>query len=102
LDRGNANPGAIGSDFNRLGVEFWTRVYADYPRNDRRRGLLENLNAWRNAIAHQDFDPSKLGGVAALHLPQVRAWRRTCNRLARSFDNVLRAHIAALTGAAPW
>ena len=61
LDRGNANPGTIGSDFNRLGVEFWTRVYADYPRNDRRRELLENLSAWRNAIAHQDFEPAKLG-----------------------------------------
>src|SRR5712692_5986443 len=34
LDRGNANPGTIGSDFNRLGVEFWRQVYTDYPRND--------------------------------------------------------------------
>lgn len=41
LERGNANPGAIGSDFNRLGVEFWTRVYAHHPRNKRRRKLLE-------------------------------------------------------------
>ena len=47
LDRGNANPSTIGSDFNRLGVEFWRLVYDDYPKNDRRRQLLEELNQWR-------------------------------------------------------
>ena len=102
LDRGNANPGAIGSDFNRLSIEFWNDVYADCPGNDRRRGLLENLNTWRNAIAHQDFDPTQLGGNTTLHLAQVQRWRRACNRLARSFDDVMRTHILALTGAAPW
>src|ERR1700684_508260 len=28
LDRQNPQPGAIGSDFNRLGVDFWTAIYA--------------------------------------------------------------------------
>lgn len=58
LDRGNPHPGAIGSDFNRLGVDFWTEVYSLDARNERRRELLQELNDWRNAIAHQDFDPS--------------------------------------------
>ena len=102
LDRGNANPSTIGSDFNRLGVEFWRQVYGDYPRNDRRRALLEELNQWRNAIAHQDFDPLALAGGAVLHLPQVRRWRRTCNRLALSFDNVMQGHLTAITGVSPW
>ena len=101
LDRGNANPGNIGADFNRLGVEFWTRVDADHPGNDRRRQLLEHLNNWRNAIAHQDFDPRKLG-VLTLRLSQVRRWRLACNRLALSFDNIMNKHILAVTGAAPW
>ena len=101
LDRGNANPGNIGADFNRLGVEFWTRVDADHPGNDRRRQLLEHLNDWRNAIAHQDFDPRKLG-VLTLRLSQVRRWRLACNRLALSFDNIMHKHILAVTGAAPW
>ena len=26
LDRGNPHPGGIGSDFNRLGVDFWPEV----------------------------------------------------------------------------
>ena len=102
LDRGNANPSTIGSDFNRLGVEFWLQVYADHPHNDRRKVLLEELNQWRNAIAHHDFDPAALGGTTVLHLSQVRAWRRACNRLALSFDNVMQAYLAATTGVSPW
>lgn len=102
LDRGNATPSAIGSDFNRLGVEFWIRVYADYSGNHRRRELLEQLNLWRNAIAHQDFDPSLLGGSTVLHLPRVRAWRNACCRLALSFDNVMRARLQTVTGVFPW
>jgi hypothetical protein len=102
LDRGNANPGNIGADFNRLGVEFWTKVDADHSGNDRRRQMLEQLNNWRNAIAHQDFDPSKLGGASTLRLSQVRRWRLACNRLALSFDNIMYKHVLAVTGAAPW
>lgn len=102
LDRGNANPSAIGSDFNRLGVEFWREVYDDHPRNDRRRQLLEELNQWRNAIAHQTFDPAALGGTTVLHLAKVKAWRKACNRLALSFDNVMRGHLTTITGKLPW
>jgi hypothetical protein len=101
LDRGNANPSTIGSDFNRLGVEFWRQVYADRPHNERRKGLLEQLNQWRNAIAHHDFDPATLGGTTRLHLHQLRAWRRACNRLARSFDDVMQAYLTGITGFPP-
>jgi hypothetical protein len=100
LDRGNANPSTIGSDFNRLGVEFWKQVYSDHPRNDRRKEMLEELNRWRNAIAHQDFHP--VGGSSILHLPRVKAWRKACNRLALSFDHVMHAHLAAIIGVSPW
>jgi hypothetical protein len=102
LDKGNANPGNIGSDFNRLGVLFWTQVYTDDSDNEERRQLLEDLNTWRNAIAHQDFDPSKLGGTTMLPLSQVRKWRRTCNRLALSFDKIMHTQLVVVTGSAPW
>src|SRR4051812_22747010 len=62
LDKGNPNPGNIGPDFNRLGIPFWPSVLSHDRRNERRRNQLEELNAWRNAIAHQDFDPAKLSG----------------------------------------
>lgn len=102
LDKGNANPGNIGADFSRLGVQFWTQVYADDSGNAKRRELLEDLNTWRNAIAHQDFDPSKLGGVTTLHLSQIRKWRKACDRLALSFDNIMHKHIITVTGSSPW
>jgi hypothetical protein len=102
LDRGNASPGNIGADFNRLGLEFWTLVYNFQAQNERRRELLEELNTWRNAIAHQDFDPHLLGGTIVLQLPRVRRWRRSCRGLARFFDRVLRDHIANTTRAVPW
>jgi hypothetical protein len=101
LERGNATPGTLSSDFNRLDLDFWTRVYADDPRNRPRREALGELNAWRNAIAHQNFDPAVFGGTT-LHLPQVRLWRRACVGLAKSFDRVMYAHLLTITGTPPW
>jgi hypothetical protein len=33
LDKGNANPGNLGNDFNRLGLEFWDEVKKLGTRN---------------------------------------------------------------------
>lgn len=103
LDSGNPTPGNIGADFNRLGLTFWPPVDADHPRNPQRKALLEDLNRWRNAIAHNDFTPAMLrGGRPRLPLADVQEWRRACDGLARSFDKVLRAHLLQLNGRAPW
>jgi hypothetical protein len=102
LDRGNPNPGNIGADFGRLGIQFWPEVRALDNRNQARQALLERLNQWRNAIAHQDFDPADLGGRTTLTLAQVRQWRRACVALAPAFDEAMRTHIQALTGTDPW
>ena len=102
LDRGNAQPASLGADFGRLGVDFWKEVDRHDPRNKARRTCLDALNDWRNAIAHQNFDPAKLGGTTTLRLAQVKQWRTACRRLAQSIDEVLRTHLQALTGAAPW
>jgi hypothetical protein len=102
LDRGNPNPGNIGSDFGRLGIEFWNQVYNQDSRNNERRRLLEELNDWRNAIAHQDFDPVRLRGEATLQLRRVKTWRNSCDGLASSFDEVMRAYLQQLTSASPW
>lgn len=102
LDRGNPNPGNIGSDFNRLGVIFWDQVRAQSHRNHGRIGHLEDLNNWRNAIAHQDFDPAQLGGAVSLRLRTVRQWRRACQNLAIVFDTIMGNHIHQITGTQPW
>ena len=101
LDKGNANPGNVGNDFNRLGLEFWDEVTTLSAKNSARNRSLEMLNEWRNAIAHQHFDPAKLGS-SKLGVAQVRRWRKVCNRLARAFDTVMRNHIRSVTGSSPW
>ena len=102
-DKGNANPGNLGNDFNRLGLEFWDELKTLNAKNSARTRALEMemLNEWRNAIAHQHFDPVKLGS-SRLGLEQVRRWRKVCNRLARAFDAVMCNHIRAVTGFSPW
>jgi hypothetical protein len=102
LDRGNPNPGNIGADFSRLGLGFWSLVDALDARNPGRKVFLEELNAWRNAIAHQDFNPALLGGSVTLPLAKVRGWRSACNGLTAAFDEVLRQYLSALTGSSPW
>jgi hypothetical protein len=107
LDFGNPNPSAISEDFSRLGVQFWTEVRAFDRRNPERQRLLTELNAWRNVIAHQNFDPINLNGTvyifaAYLSLNQVRGWRRACEGLAVAFDAVMRVHLGGLIGRSPW
>jgi RiboL-PSP-HEPN len=102
LDRGNPNPGNVGSDFGRLGIRFWREVNKVDGRNPARQALLEELNAWRNAIAHQDFAGVTTAGTMTLTLQQVRRWRRACEALAVAFDAVMHAHILGLTGTPPW
>jgi hypothetical protein len=102
LDRGNAQPSGIGADFGRFDMAFWDEVKLYDSRNATRMNLLEDLNQWRNAIVHQDFDAAKFGGKTILRLEQVQRWRRACNRLARAFDGVMRRHLQTLTGSSPW
>jgi hypothetical protein len=102
LDRGNAQAASIGSDFGRLGIDFWAEIEAFDVRNHERKKALGELNEWRNAIVHQSFDPVKFGNRPTLHLAQVRQWRADCGQLARSFDEVMRTHLQSLTGIPPW
>ncbi|MBI4581346.1 MAG: hypothetical protein HY718_16715 [Planctomycetes bacterium] len=102
LDSGNPNSGNLGSDFGRLGLDFWQDLYGRDPRNSLRRRQLDMLNKWRNAIAHQDFDPAELAGKTQIRLSDVRGWRKTCEALAEGFDLVIRDHLATILGRVPW
>jgi hypothetical protein len=103
LDRGNPSPGNIGSDFNRLGLLFWSKIEGRGPENLARRLALDALSEWRKAIAHQDFTAAVVrAGRPNLALAQVRVWRKACDGLARAFDEVLRDHLRTLTGSDPW
>jgi hypothetical protein len=99
LDSGNPNPGNLGSDFNRFGLEFWDAIDRLDVRNPNRRGELHELNLMRNAIAHHD---ARILTARRLRLRKVREWRRVCDNLAPYFDEVMRAHLESLTGVSPW
>jgi hypothetical protein len=101
LDKGNANPGTLGADFGRFfPTGFWDEVDGRYTRCDERKKKLDELNQWRNAVAHQDF--AKVGGSDRLRLLDVQAWRAVCSALAPQFDAVLKSRLRLMVGAAPW
>ncbi len=102
LKTGNPNPNNIGEDYNKFGLSFWGEVKKLDIRNQARQNRLEDLNVWRNAIAHQDFDSPKLGGKKFLRLQQVRDWRKACDQLANAFDDVMRSHLLVVNGNSPW
>jgi hypothetical protein len=102
LDRGNAQPDNLKEDYQRLGISLWEVLRAADARADQWRATLGVLNQWRNAIAHRDFDPKKLGGTVTLKRSQVKQWRTVCNDLARLMDAALNVHLLYLTGKHPW
>jgi hypothetical protein len=102
LERGNANVGNIGADFEKLGIEFWDAVRNRTSANHDRQRKLDEMNGWRNAIAHQDFTRIGDGRTETVTIAQVRRWRSACNALAVEFDAVMRLYLQSLFGVAPW
>lgn len=100
LDNKNANPSSIGSDFGFFGFKFIQEVKDHNQRNEGRLKKLEQLNTWRNAIAHADFADERVAGY--LTIAKVRQWRNACNHLASQFDSVMRIKLNSLTGNEPW
>jgi len=102
LNTGNPNPGNIGNDYNKFSIYFWDEVQKLHRRNESYLVAIEEMNGWRNAIAHQDFDPAKLKSRTVLRLRQVQYWRNACTKLALAFDDVMRSHLHQVNGIYPW
>jgi hypothetical protein len=103
LDTGNPNPRNIGADFGRFNLPFWALIDADHPRNPRRKALLEEMNRWRNAIAHNDYAPDMTSGQRTLLArADVRRWHKACDGLARWFDRIMYNRLKVITGNDPW
>jgi hypothetical protein len=105
LNRGNASPGALGSDFGLLGMTFWAALEDADSRAKHWNQSLEALNDARNAIAHSDEDKLarlKQNGYPVI-LQTVRDWFRMLDSLAGTMDNVVSAHLdEILAGGRPW
>lgn len=102
LDSGNPNPANIGSDFSRFGTDVWALARQKDVRTVRRREKLEALNRWRNAVAHQDFRNTSLGGRETVRLGEIREWRAACEGLAVDFDAIMRLYLKSVCGKVPW
>lgn len=105
LDRGNAHPGALGSDFARFGIELWPRMIERDRRTTARQAHLDRLNTARNAVAHSDeAELAKLRqeGIG-ITLATTRTWRQALDQLALGMDATLADHFAAeFGGRQPW
>ena len=94
LDRGNANPGNLGSDFKILGLDLWADLAEGWPaKKPRWNAYLAELNTARNAIAH-----SNSGEIASLgvNLRAVKKWHRSLDGLASAMDDVVGKHLKDL------
>jgi hypothetical protein len=102
LDHYNPNPGNVGADFSRFGLKFIDEVKKRDARNEKRLKMLDDeLNKWRNAIAHNDHKGRGLGRAFPI-LRKIQRWRSACNQLSSDFDEIMRLHLEALLGASPW
>lgn len=75
--------------------------------NAARRRRLEQLNAWRNAIVHQNFvlkphHEALVKGTNSDHVSHVRLWRTACDELVEQFNRVLRADVTRVVAGPPW
>jgi hypothetical protein len=105
LDRQNATSGTLGDDFGRFGLAFWSKVDSLGPQYAVRRHRLDQLNAWRNAIAHQDFrrvGTDSLTQDTRPDLPTFRLWRSAVDQLAAGIDRTMHRELTAVIGAGPW
>jgi hypothetical protein len=106
LDRGNATPSSLGADYKRLGMNLWADLESRDRRTAARMRRLEQLNIWRNAVAHGDFRlrPHAAAAVdsTARTLAFARCCRGSCQALARQFDAGVAAYLRRLLGASPW
>jgi hypothetical protein len=106
LDSKNPRPGALGSDFGRLGIELIPKLRILGQAVTDAVDVLEVLVDFRNAVAHGN--ESELAAVEATGrvratLTSYRAHRRALNQLVGTMDEVVATELAnELDIAAPW
>jgi hypothetical protein len=105
LDRQNAHSAALGDDFGRFVADFWPAVDRLGHRFAARRRRLDQLNVWRNAIAHHDFrhiSADALTRGTRVDLATFHTWYRALDELAGGIDRTVHAGLLTLTGVSPW
>ncbi|MEU7181694.1 MULTISPECIES: hypothetical protein [Streptomyces] len=106
LDKGNAQPSALGNDFSYLGLSLWPALKQANIKATRWNDELESLNITRNAIAHDDQDEFlklQKRNRYPITLTVVKRWSRALDDLASAMDDVVGDYLAGfLRGQQPW
>jgi len=106
FDSKNPRPGALGSDFGRLGIDLIPKVKAVGQTASVALEALDALCDFRNAIAHGN--ESEVAAVIAkgrirATLTSYRAHRRTLDVLVGTMDRVVSNQLShGLNVSAPW
>lgn len=98
IDKGNPDPSAIGEDFGRFGLNWWTAMTEHDERTPGRQAHLRLLIVARNGIAHADdtkLDILREQGYP-ITLRTVRRWQRSIGALATTMDGTLRQHLQSM------
>ena len=108
LDRGNATPSAIKSDFGRLGLTTidigtyntrWVGVGGEDSKS------FELLLRLRNALGHGNETELRTliaSGDVKDSISWARSRRPVLNRYARALDHIVWDHLQKTTGSEPW
>ena len=100
LEKGNPTHDNMKRDFNRFG--FLLDLQAANAANAQRVTDLGHLNDWRNKAAHQGTQALGGGVPVTLTLPTLQGWRASCDGLAISLDDIMRAELLRILGNSPW
>lgn len=106
LDKKNPRPGALGSDFARLGIELVPKLKAVSAAVTGAVDGLEVVVDFRNAVAHGNesaLAAAVTTGQIKPTLASYRSHRRTLNQLVGTMDHVVSTELAnELHVAPPW
>lgn len=98
LDRGNATAANLNNDFLRVGTPLLDALERRERRNRRRLVRLQQLNVWRNAIVHHQFQlsPTDAKTVEGTQPHMVFAQRalRACEGLAVGMAAIVEADLS--------
>lgn len=108
LDRGNATPSAIRSDFGRLGltaidIGACNTRWAGGGGNDSKE--LELFLRLRNALGHGNETELRAliaSGDVKDSVSWARSRRPVLNRYAKALDRIVWDHLHQTTGSEPW